>query len=145
MSFGESGHSGHGNLNLSQKLFLGSAPSEHRNLFLVSPCYPEEEVALHHHLSHLFLSSRMEAHPSSHYSPSCPTSLGRAEGPYLRENVSPTDPAEMHLLKSGVSLHVLTLTRASRRPGKSGGLGTKKWDADLAHLEALVYQVLIHS
>ena len=53
-----------------------------------------------------------------HYSPSPPTSPGRAEASYLRENISPTNPAEMHLLKPGMSFHLLMLTRASRSPGK---------------------------
>jgi len=54
-----------------------------------------------------------------HYSHSPPTSPGGAETPYLRENISPTNPAEMHLLKPGVSLHLLTFTRASRSPRKA--------------------------
>jgi len=49
VSFAESGHGSHGNLILSQKLYLDSAPSWHRNLFPVSFCYPEGEVTLHHH------------------------------------------------------------------------------------------------
>lgn len=54
-----------------------------------------------------------------HYSPSPLTSPGRVEAPYLRENVSPTNPAEMHLLEPGMSFHLLRLTRASRSPGKA--------------------------
>lgn len=70
----------------------------------------------------------LEAHPFSHYSPSPPTSHGRAEAPYLRENISPTNPSEMHLLKPGMSLHLPMLTRAMKSPGKAnvGWVGDKE-------------------